>query len=123
MGTCVYISSLLNTFNGIRKMFAVIRTGGKQYKVTKSSKIKVEKLDAKEGENLDISDVLLVNDGKDTKIGEPVLEGAKVVAKVVEHVRDPKIVIFKKKRRQNYRRKHGHRQEHTVLEITDIKAA
>lgn len=104
-------------------MFAVIRTGGKQYKVTKSSKIKVEKLDAKEGENLDISDVLLVNDGKDTKIGEPVLEGAKVVAKVVEHVRDPKIVIFKKKRRQNYRRKHGHRQEHTVLEITDIKAA
>jgi large subunit ribosomal protein L21 len=123
MGTCVYISSLLNTFNGIRKMFAVIRTGEKQYKVTKSSKIKVEKLDAKEGENLDISDVLLVNDGKDTKIGEPVLEGAKVVAKVVEHVRDPKIVIFKKKRRQNYRRKHGHRQEHTVLEITDIKAA
>ncbi len=104
-------------------MFAIIRTGGKQYKVTKSSKIKVEKLDAEAGESLDINDVLLVNDGKDTKVGAPVVSGAKVVAKVVDHIRAPKILVFKKKRRKNYRRKAGHRQNLTVLEITEIKAA
>lgn len=119
----MYSASLLYNENGIRKMFAVIRTGGKQYKVSKNSRIKVEKLEAEAGSTLDISDVLLVNDGKDTKIGAPVVDGAKVVAKVVDHIRDAKVVIFKKKRRQNYRRKAGHRQNLTVLEITDIKAA
>ena len=104
-------------------MFAIIRTGGKQYKVSKSSKIKVEKLEASEGESLSIDDVLLVNDGKNTKIGAPVVDGAKVTAKVLEHIRSPKVVVFKKKRRQNYRRKAGHRQDLTVLEITEIKAA
>ncbi|NCC22305.1 MAG: 50S ribosomal protein L21 [Alphaproteobacteria bacterium] len=104
-------------------MFAVIRTGGKQYKVTKDARIQVEKLEAKAGDELDIDDILLVNDGKATKVGAPVVSGAKVVAKVVEHIRGPKITIFKKKRRQNYRRKKGHRQDLTVLEITDIKAA
>lgn len=104
-------------------MFAVIRTGGKQYKVAVNSKIKVEKLAAEAGESLDIDDVLLVNDGKATKVGAPVLEGAKVTVKVLDHIRAPKVVIFKKKRRQNYRRKAGHRQELTVLEVTGIKAA
>ena len=104
-------------------MFAVIRTGGKQYKVEKSDKIQVEKLEAKEGATVTIDDVLLTSDGKSSKVGSPTVSGVKVTAKVVEHIRSPKIVVFKKKRRQNYRRKAGHRQNMTVLEITDIKAA
>ena len=67
--------------------------------------------------------VTCTSDGKSAKIGNPLVSGAKVAAKVIEHVRDRKIVVFKKKRRQNYRRKAGHRHEHTVIEITDIKAA
>jgi large subunit ribosomal protein L21 len=104
-------------------MFAVIRTGGKQYKVAKDDKIQVEKLDDKEGATVTIDDVLMLSDGKSPKVGNPTISGAKVTAKIVEHVRSPKIVVFKKKRRQNYRRKAGHRQNLTVLEITDIKAA
>lgn len=93
-------------------MFAVIRTGGKQYKVAKQDKIKVEKIDAEAGASVDC-DVLYAEGGKK----------AKVSAKILEHVRGPKITVFKKKRRQNYRRKNGHRQELTVIEITDVKAA
>lgn len=96
----------------VEEMFAVIRTGGKQYKVAKDDKIKVEKLDAKEGDSIDI-DVLYAEGGKK----------ATVKAKVLEHKKDPKIIVFKKKRRQNYRRTKGHRQEKTVLQITDVKAA
>lgn len=104
-------------------MFAVIRTGGKQYKVEKNDKIQVEKLEEKEGATVTIDDVLMLSDGKTPTVGAPTVKGAKVTAKIVEHVRSSKIVIFKKKRRQNYRRKAGHRQNLTVLEITDIKAA
>ncbi len=93
-------------------MFAVIRTGGKQYKVAKDDKIRVEKIDAKEGASVDV-DVLYAEGGKT----------AKVSAKIVSHDRDAKVTIFKKKRRQNYRRKKGHRQEKTILQITDVKAA
>ena len=104
-------------------MFAVIRTGGKQYKVAKNDRITVEKLDAEAGKTLDIEDVLAVSDGKKVTVGAPAVKGAKVTAKVVEQGRGEKIVVFKKKRRQNYRRTKGHKQLHTVLEITDIKAA
>lgn len=93
-------------------MFAVIRTGGKQYKVAKSDKIKVEKLDAEEGSTVDV-DVLYAEGGKK----------ATVKAKILEHKRAPKIVVFKKKRRQNYRRTMGHKQHISVIEITDVKAA
>ncbi len=93
-------------------MFAVIRTGGKQYKVAKDDKIKVEKLEAKAGDTVDC-EVLYGEGGKK----------AKVTAKVLEHMRNEKIIIFKKKRRQNYRRKNGHRQHQTILQITDVKAA
>jgi large subunit ribosomal protein L21 len=93
-------------------MFAVIRTGGKQYKVSKDDKITVEKLDVKEGGKVDC-EVLFAEGGV----------SATVSAKVVKHGRNDKVVIFKKKRRQNYRRKNGHKQEHTVLQITDVKAA
>ncbi|MGB4057164.1 MAG: 50S ribosomal protein L21 [Alphaproteobacteria bacterium] len=104
-------------------MFAIVRTGGKQYKVKKDDKIMVEKLDVKAGDTVNLSEVLFINDGKNAKLGEPVIKGASVVATVVEQTRDDKVIIFKKKRRQNYRRTMGHRQDLTVLRITDIKAA
>jgi len=104
-------------------MFAIIRTGGKQYKVSKDSRINVEKIEAKAGEKITISDVLLVSDGDKTSVGAPVVKGATVVAEVVEQFRDEKVIIFKKRRRQNYRRKNGHRQHLTTLKITEIKAA
>jgi large subunit ribosomal protein L21 len=108
---------------GYRKMFAVIRSGGKQFKVQENDKIEVPKLDAKEGQKLDLSEVLFVGDEKSSQVGAPFVAGAKVQATVIAQKRAPKIIVFKKKRRQNYRRKAGHRQEMTVLQITGIKAA
>jgi len=104
-------------------MFAIIRTGGKQYKVKKDDKIQVEKLEAEEGAVVELSDILMLCDGDKSTLGTPVVAGAKVNARVVAQTRGDKIIIFKKKRRQNYRRKNGHRQHYTVLQITDIKAA
>lgn len=104
-------------------MFAIVRTGGKQYRVQKDDIIEVEKLDGNDGDTVKIDDVLFVNDGKAVKVGEGALKGASVTATLIAQKRAPKIVIFKKKRRQNYRRKKGHRQNLTVLKITDIKAA
>lgn len=102
-------------------MFAVIRTGGKQYKVAKNDRLSVEKLDIKEGGKVDL-EVLMVSDGKSAKVGESAAAAAKVSAKVVAHEKDDKVIVFKKRRRQNYRRKKGHRQNKTVIEITDIAA-
>jgi large subunit ribosomal protein L21 len=104
-------------------MFAVIRTGGKQYRVQKDDKLQVEKLEGKEGSNIDLSEVLFLNNGTESTLGEPLIKGATVTAKILEQVRAPKVTIFKKKRRQNYRRKRGHRQELTLIQITSIKAA
>ena len=104
-------------------MFAVIRTGGKQYKVQKNDKIEVEKLEGDEGTVLDFSEVLYLGDEKASTIGAPFVKGAAVKATILMQKRSPKVVIFKKKRRQNYRRTKGHRQPVTVLQITDIKAA
>ena len=101
-------------------MYAVIKTGGKQYKVAKDDVITVEKLAGEPGSSVDIGDVLLVGDDKEQTVGAPLVEGATVAAEVVEQKRDDKIIVFKKKRRKNYRRKNGHRQEVTVLKITDI---
>lgn len=103
-------------------MFAVVKTGGKQYKVSKDDKITVEKLDTDEGKSVDL-DVLFMFDGKKASTEEKDLGKATVKAKVLEHKRADKITIFKKKRRQNYRRKKGHKQPQTVIQITDIKAA
>lgn len=97
-------------------MFAIFTTGGKQYKVQKNEVLKVEKLDAEK--NVEFSDVLMV----DGKVGAPFVEGAKVKAEVVDQIRDDKVIVFKKKRRHNYRRKQGHRQYLTVIKITDIIA-
>lgn len=101
-------------------MFAVIKTGGKQYTVAADDLLKVEKLDAEAGSSVTFEDVLMVGDGTDTTIGAPLVEGASVVAEVVEQGRDRKIIIFKKRRRQNSRRRNGHRQSFTLLKVTDI---
>jgi len=96
-------------------MFAVIRTGGKQYKVASGDVIAVEKLAGNQGDKVEISDVLMVD-------SNPLVKGAKVLAEIVSQFRDSKVIIFKKRRRHNYRRKKGHRQYLTEIKITDIKA-
>jgi large subunit ribosomal protein L21 len=99
-------------------MFAVIRTGGKQYTVASGDTILVEKLDGKAGDKVTISDVLAAGG----KIGAPLIAGASVAAEIVKQTRNDTVLIFKKNRRHNYRRKNGHRQQLTALKITDIKA-
>ena len=103
-------------------MFAVVRTGGKQYRVEKNAKIEEELLDAKEGDSIDLDILAISSDGAKLAVGKDI-SGAKVSAKVLSHIRNEKVVVFKKRRRQNYRRKAGHRQHKTILEIIDIKAA
>jgi large subunit ribosomal protein L21 len=104
-------------------MFAVIRTGGKQYRVSQEDQITVERLAAEAGDSLTLTDVLMVGDDAGVKIGRPILEGASVSVEVVSQARGPKLIIFKKRRRQNSRRKNGHRQDLTILKITGIHAA
>lgn len=104
-------------------MFAIIRTGGKQYKVSKDTYLNVEKVDGDVGSKLKDIEVLLISDGDKTTVGAPTVKGFTVTAEVVEQFRDEKVIIFKKRRRQNYRRKNGHRQHLTKIKITDIKAA
>ena len=102
-------------------MYAVIKTGGKQYKVSEGDTIKVEKLAGKAGESIEISDVLMVG-GEEVKIGAPLLPNAKVTARIVEQGKDKKILVFKSKRRKGYRKTNGHRQPITRLRITGIEA-
>src|SRR4051812_21580954 len=103
--------------------FAVIRTGGKQYRVTPNAVLTVEKLEAESGATITFNDVLALGNEGGLTLGVPTVPGATVTATVVEQTRGPKIIIFKKKRRQNYRRKRGHRQDLTVLRIAEIAAA
>jgi large subunit ribosomal protein L21 len=104
-------------------MYAVVKTGGKQYRVAADDVIKVERLDAGEGELVTLDDVLMVGGDDGVKIGSPRLAGAAVKAEVLEQAKGPKLVIFKKRRRKNSRRKTGHRQQLTVLRIKDIAVA
>ncbi len=104
-------------------MFAVIRTGGKQYRVTPNAVLKVEKLDAEPGATVIFTDVLAVGDGTGITIGSPAVEGASVTASVIAQDRLDKVIIFKKRRRQNSRRKNGHRQHVTVLRVAGISGA
>ncbi len=101
-------------------MFAVLKTGGKQYKVQPNDILEVEKIEAGVGSLVVLDEVLLVNDGSDVKIGKPVVEGFGVSAEVIKQKKGDKIIVFKKKRRHNYRRKNGHRQFITVLKIKEI---
>ncbi len=101
-------------------MYAVIKTGGKQYRVAQGDKLRVEKLPGNVGDTITLGEVLLVGEGDGVKVGAPTVGGAKVQAKIVAQDRGPKIIIFKFRRRKNYRRKTGHRQPFTALEITSI---
>lgn len=103
-------------------MFAVVKTGGKQYKVAQGDVIQVEKLPVEAGKTVELADVLMLVDGGKVTMGKPMIAGAKITAEVVKQDRTGKLIIFKKKRRQNYRRKKHQRQEFTVLKITAIKA-
>ena len=104
-------------------MYAVVKTGGKQYRVTKDDTILVEKLDADEGQTVTLSDVMLLGDGDKVTVGTPVVADASVEAQVVSQTRGPKIIIFRRKRRKNHRRTQGHRQDLTLLKITDINTS
>ena len=102
--------------------FAIIETGGKQYKVSTSKILEIEKLDAKKGETIKFTNVLLLNDDKSTEIGNPSIEGAAVEAKLLDNVKDRTILVFHKRRRKNSRKKNGHRQQHSKIQITKILA-
>ena len=102
--------------------FAIIETGGKQYKVSTSKILEIEKLDAKKGETIKFKNVLLLNDSKHTEIGNPSVEGATVEAKLLDNVKDRTILVFHKRRRKNSRKKNGHRQQHSKIQITKILA-
>jgi len=105
----------------VSAMFAVIRTGGKQYKVAKDDLLEIERLDAQAGDKIELGEVLMLGTaGGETKVGAPLVDGAKVKAEVVDLTRGPKLTIFKKRRRQNYRRKNGHRQDLMLVKILDI---
>ena len=102
--------------------FAIIETGGKQYKVSASKILEIEKLDVKKGETIKFKNVLLLNDDKSTEIGNPSVEGAMVEAKLLDNVKDRTILVFHKRRRKNSRKKNGHRQQHSKIQITKILA-
>ena len=107
-------------------MYAVIRTGGKQYRVASGQVIKIERLDGEVGDTVAFEQVLMVGGEQaagEPRIGSPLVEGARVTAEVLEQGKAPKIIVFKKKRRKNYRRRRGHRQLQTVLRIRDIAVA
>ena len=100
--------------------FAVINTGGKQYKVTTNDKLRIEKLSNEEGKSILFDKVLLINDNQNMELGSPLIEGAKVEAKIVKQTKNKTVLIFKKRRRHNSRRKNGHRQKMSVVQITKI---
>ena len=102
--------------------FAIIETGGKQYKVSASKILEIEKLDVKKGETIKFKNVLLLNDDKNTEIGNPSISGASVEAKLLNNVKDRTVLIFHKRRRKHSRKKNGHRQRHSKIQITKILA-
>ena len=100
--------------------FAIIETGGKQYKVSASNILKVEKLDIKKGNKVEFKKVLLVNDDKTVEIGDPTVSGAIVEGMLLDNIKDRKVIVFKKRRRQNSRKRYGHRQPLSKVQITKI---
>ena len=100
--------------------FAIIETGGKQYKVSASKILEIEKIDAEVGKTLKFENVLLLNDDKNTEVGNPNIEGASVEAKLLENVKDRTVLVFHKRRRKHSRKKNGHRQRHSKIQITKI---
>ena len=102
-------------------MYAVIKSGGKQHKVAEGEIITIEKIDAEEGSNVEFSEVLAVNKEGNLQVGRPLLEGSKVGGKVINHIKAPKVTIIKMKRRQDWRKKQGHRQNLSKIEIKSIE--
>ena len=100
--------------------FAIIETGGKQYKVSASKILEIEKIDAEVGKTLKFKNVLLLNDDKNTEVGSPNIQGALVEAKLLENVKDRTVLVFHKRRRKHSRKKNGHRQRHSKIQITKI---
>ncbi|RZO92538.1 MAG: 50S ribosomal protein L21 [alpha proteobacterium HIMB114] len=100
--------------------FAVINTGGKQYKVSANDKLRIEKLPQEEGKSIEFKEVLLINNNQDMELGSPLIDGAKVEGKIVKQTKNKTVLIFKKRRRHNSRRKNGHRQKMSVVQITKI---
>ena len=103
-------------------MYAIINISGKQYKATSGARLRVPKQDGETGTSLTFDKVLLINDGKNTEVGEPILKGASVTGTIIEHGRNKKILVYKEKRRKGYQRKNGHRQWFTEIEFGTIKA-
>lgn len=101
-------------------MFAVLKTGGKQYKVNEGDVIQVEKLDGNVGDTITLDQILMVGEEEKLEVGAPMLDGSSVSAEIVDQFKDKKILVFKKRRRKKYRRKNGHRQQQTRLKITGI---
>jgi large subunit ribosomal protein L21 len=104
-------------------MFAIVETGGKQYRVREGQQVKVSKLQAEAGSEITLDKVLVVGEGGDVQIGQPYVEQARVVCDVLNHGREKKIIVFKKKRRKDYRKKQGHRQDFTTLRVKAIAVA
>ena len=102
-------------------MYAVIKSGGKQHKVAEGEIITIEKIDAEEGSSVEFSEVLAVNKEGNLQVGRPLIEGAKVVGKLINHIKAPKVTIIKMKRRQDWRKKQGHRQNLSKIEIKSIE--
>jgi large subunit ribosomal protein L21 len=103
-------------------MYAIVRTGGKQYQVASGDQLRVEKLAGNVGDTVELDEVLMVVDNQDVTIGQPLVENAKVVATIAEQGKSKKVLVFKKKRRKGYRLKNGHRQSYTALKIQEISA-
>ena len=104
-------------------MYAVIKTGGKQYRVSANDKLTIERLEGEAGATIEFNEVLMVGSGATVRVGTPTVAGAKVTAELVEQARGPKVIAFKKRRRKNSRRKKGHRQDLTTVRIKDIIGA
>lgn len=104
-------------------MYAVIKTGGKQYRVAENDVLNIERLDLEAGATVEFTEVLMVGEGESVQVGKPLIAGAKVTAELVEQTRGPKLIAFKKRRRKNSRRKKGHRQDLSKVRITGITAA
>jgi large subunit ribosomal protein L21 len=103
-------------------MYAVLRSGNKQYKVSTGSILKIEKIEGNPGDKISFKDILFINNGKEIVVGAPIVKDAVVQAEIIEQFKNEKIIVFKKKRRHNYRRKRGHRQSLTSLKVISIKA-
>ena len=117
----IFVVQFWITYNVIIVMYAIVEIAGQQFKVQKDQKVYVHRLEEKEGSKIEFDNVLLIEDKGTVTIGAPAVEGAKITAKVENHVKGDKVIVFKKKRRKGYKKKNGHRQSFTELSITGIK--